>query len=173
LLNEEKIRDLYSSLNLGESCIDKIIETHKKVLCLGESNKFEHAGVICCETEKINYFTDNHPTRVSYECHSNKNYIVIHNHPKSTPFSPQDLYEFQEKMFHRCLSIQGHDGTAYVLYRESENSIKMTKNEISEFFARVKNLPEHVDLSNKAKKEIAGETIAHVMGWQFIKEEVA
>ena len=160
-------------MNLGETFLCKIVESHKEVLQRGLRDKNKHAAIICCETGDVRYVTIGSPKTVIYKCRSDKNYIVIHNHPNNSTFSLQDLYEFYDGVHHKCLAVQGHNGISYVLSRDSKNNGKTTRSEIREILDNVQCDPNNTILSYIQKREIAIFMIARRMGWTFLKKEVS
>jgi hypothetical protein len=173
LLNDTKIRELYRPLNLEDALLDKVIEAHNIVLKAGQSDGNEHAVTICCDTNTLKRYTSGKQRTVSLLCNPDKKYFTIHNHPENLPFSPRDLYSFYEGLHHKYLTVQGHNGITYVLYRESNNITTISFNEINELFDRVRDAPVNKDLSQQKIKEISVFLIARKLGWVFFKGEVA
>ncbi|MCL2499645.1 MAG: hypothetical protein FWE90_04820 [Defluviitaleaceae bacterium] len=169
MLDDKKIQELYNPLILGDDLIDKIIEAHKTVLKVGKTSNTEYAITICCETNATKIHTIGNHKSVAYLCEPDKSYIVIHNHPNNTPFSPRDLFSFYSGIHHKSLGVQCHDGTAYIISRGTLNNTAISFDKISEVFDRVRDAPEYINLTLREKREIAIFLIARRQGWVFLK----
>ena len=158
-IDRENLRNRYRQVNFSPSAVDGLIQAHERVLELGKSTGWEWIVSVDCATGKfVGERTDKKPGRVSWKHEGN--IAGVHNHPDSTTFSEADVYSFVCNKDARALSIQGHDGSFYILTRLNKDSKTLTKNCIKDSFESALLEDCFKTLSYAQRSEIAVKSLA-------------
>jgi hypothetical protein len=163
--------DIYRPLNLSGDVFKKVVKAHNDVLQTGISTGLERVIAIDRDTGEVVDDKIGTPEFVVWKI--DKEYtndvITIHNHPNSTPFSPLDLFSFNDIRQTRHMSVQGHDGTVYAMYKPHNKKFLLTKDVLKKSFDITKNLGLLKGRTFKEKGEIFNKGICSSTGWTFRK----
>jgi hypothetical protein len=108
---------LYHGLGLSSYVLEKIVKAHANVLKYGLETGNEKIIAIDINTGEIVVEKVGTRNKVfwSLKPKYTGSVITVHNHPGSTTFSSNDLFDFGTNHNTICMSIQGHNGNSYSL----------------------------------------------------------
>ncbi|MCL2049431.1 MAG: hypothetical protein FWG87_11980 [Defluviitaleaceae bacterium] len=173
-LKKNKLKKLYSPLNLKPTVLETVVKAHEYVVRKGIETQHEHCVTICGQSgEAYPPRTDGQPNEVGWFLPPDrKGYIGVHNHPNNTPFSVRDLQAFMLAKDAKCLAAQAHSGVVYILWREKPDTREMSLVELHNIKDRIREHPKMETKCEYEKSEIFANYIANYMGWKIEKGEV-
>jgi len=173
-LHEESIKKLYANLNLKSHVLAVILKAHEKVLEYGLSEGKEMAIAIDTITgevvaKKKSKSSDSVKLDFPPNYKRNKGLVLVHNHPKNSPFSYEDLFSFGKIKFVKSSSVQCHSGVAYNISKGNRNIAIYEETELKLLFVNITRGAKYKNLSFIERVEEFNKIIANKMGWSFEK----